>query len=147
MVQKFLNKSFKGTILAMLRFANKVFFRLSHKTKAGFNYHPLIPYGFYAPWVTDVDFLRVHEKIKTNTLVDIYKCYELWKLVEETEKVEGCLVEVGVWRGGSGAVIASKVAALGSHAAVYLCDTFTGVVKAGSKDSAYEGGEHADTSD
>jgi O-methyltransferase len=29
---------------------------------------------------------------------------------------------------------------------VYLCDTFTGVVKASSKDNGYTGGEHSDTS-
>jgi len=28
---------------------------------------------------------------------------------------------------------------------VYLCDTFEGVVKAGALDTAYKGGEHADT--
>ena len=28
----------------------------------------------------------------------------------------------------------------------YLCDTFKGVVKAGSHDTAYKGGEHANTS-
>lgn len=29
---------------------------------------------------------------------------------------------------------------------VYLCDTFTGVVKASGRDSLYKGGEHSDTS-
>ena len=32
-------------------------------------------------------------------------------------------------------------------ATVYLCDTFQGVVKAGSSDRHYSGGEHADTSE
>jgi O-methyltransferase len=30
---------------------------------------------------------------------------------------------------------------------VFLCDTFTGVVKAGHSDDAYKGGEHADTAE
>ena len=34
----------------------------------------------------------------------------------------------------------------GARSDVYLCDTFTGVVKAGVNDGWYQGGEHADTS-
>ena len=34
----------------------------------------------------------------------------------------------------------------GLPATVFLCDTFTGVVKAGAKDGEYTGGEHSDTS-
>ena len=33
-----------------------------------------------------------------------------------------------------------------SGSKVFVCDTFSGVVKAGAKDSGYVGGEHADTS-
>lgn len=41
----------------------------------------------------------------------------------------------------------AKTALIGGSAdPVYLCDTFEGVVKAGSNDSVYKGGEHADTS-
>jgi O-methyltransferase len=35
---------------------------------------------------------------------------------------------------------------LGCGQNVYLCDTFSGVVKAGPKDPGYRGGEHSDTS-
>lgn len=35
---------------------------------------------------------------------------------------------------------------MGSSEPVYLCDTFTGVVKASAKDNLYAGGEHSDTS-
>jgi hypothetical protein len=55
-------------------------------------------------------------------------------------------MEVGVWRGGSGALIASQSARLIPSAQVFLCDTFTGVVKTGAQDSIYEDGMHADTS-
>jgi len=56
------------------------------------------------------------------------------------------LIEVGVWRGGTGALIAKQAKLNDIKGKVYLCDTFTGVVKAGEKDSSYKGGEHADTS-
>lgn len=50
-------------------------------------------------------------------------------------------------RGGSGCLIAKKVKLLNISSQVFLCDTFTGVVKAGKSDDAYQGGEHADTAE
>ena len=48
-------------------------------------------------------------------------------------------------RGGTGALIAKQAKNCGIGDMIYLCDTFTGVVKAGPNDSAYKGGEHKDT--
>ncbi len=110
------------------------------------DYEFVLPYANYAPWVSDKCFNQTYEKIKNYSLVDKYRCYELWQLVDETSKLEGALIEVGVWRGGSGALIANKAKLSGITDNVYLCDTFAGVVKAGKKDSRYKGGEHADTS-
>ena len=42
--------------------------------------------------------------------------------------------------------LARKALLLGLSAPLYLCDTFTGVVKASERDSVYKGGEHSDTS-
>jgi O-methyltransferase len=103
------------------------------------------PVADYAPWATDQEFVQTYGVIKPYTLVDIYRCYELWSLVAQSAKLEGSILEVGVWRGGSGALIATKAALCGITEKVYLCDTFTGVVKATAQDSKYRGGEHADT--
>jgi O-methyltransferase len=65
--------------------------------------------------------------------------------VKKNEHLKGDIVEVGVWRGGTGALLA-KAAESYSNCKVYLADTFTGVVKASSQDTTYKGGEHADTS-
>lgn len=54
-------------------------------------------------------------------------------------------MEVGVWRGGTGAILAEAIKGI-TDKKVFLADTFTGVVKAGEKDTNYQGGEHADTS-
>lgn len=103
--------------------------------------------SIYSPWLTDEDFLYYFNKIKNNTLVDKQRCYELWTLVEQASKLkEGIFLEVGVWRGGTGALIAKKARLLGLEENVYLCDTFEGVVKATDKDNIYIGGEHSDTS-
>jgi O-methyltransferase len=109
-------------------------------------YQRISPLADYAPWKKDVEFLDIFKKIKRYTLVDIYRCYELWALVEQISKLEGSIIEVGVWRGGTGALIAKKAELCGIKENVYLCDTFTGVVKASSQDSLYKGGEHRDTS-
>jgi len=105
------------------------------------------PRATYSPWNTDSAFREVYERASDHTLVDIYRCYELWSLVHEVASVPGALIEVGVWRGGTGALIAKAAKLAGIADPVYLCDTFSGVPKAGSRDPAYRGGEHADTSE
>lgn len=90
--------------------------------------------------------MSAYQAVFDYTLVDIYRCYELWTLVEQSQKIPGAIIEVGVWRGGTGALLARKAQLCGSTEKVYLCDTFTGVVKAGPEDGFYKGGEHADTS-
>jgi O-methyltransferase len=109
-------------------------------------YEVVCPLPTYAPWNLDHEFLSAYELIRHNTLVDIYRCWELWTLVGQAAKRGGGILEVGVWRGGTGALMAKRALSAGIKDPVYLCDTFEGVVKAGSHDSQYKGGEHSDTS-
>ncbi|HSX13491.1 MAG TPA: TylF/MycF/NovP-related O-methyltransferase [Chlamydiales bacterium] len=102
--------------------------------------------SFYAPWKEDREFNECFPIVQVHTMVDKHRCYELWDLVEQSAKLEGALIEIGVWRGGTGAVIARKAALCKISDPVYLCDTFSGVVKASGKDASYVGGEHKDTS-
>lgn len=105
------------------------------------------PIATYSPWNKDDLFQAAFSSIKDFTLVDIYRCFELWKLVEQVAKLpSGSLIEIGAWRGGTGALIARQAQNYGIQETVFLCDTFTGVVKAGESDSTYKNGEHADTS-
>ncbi len=104
------------------------------------------PVMTYAPWYADEEFKRVHNVAKKNTLVDIWRCYELWTALGELIEVPGAVLEVGVWRGGSGAILAARAAALNIQDSVFLCDTWAGVVKTGDVDTYYHGGEHDDTS-
>lgn len=119
---------------------------LIKKPKKAKNYELILPAALYAPWLSDISFNKVYKTIKKYTLVDKYRCYELWQLVAQTAKLQGALIEVGVWRGGSGALIAKKTKLVGIKDNVYLCDTFKGVVKAGTNDSIYKGGEHSNAS-
>lgn len=115
-----------------------------------YSYEKISPLASLAPWHNDKDFTQIFNIIKNGkTLVDIYRCYELWTLIEEVQKIpeKGGFIEIGVWRGGTTALIAKKLKLLGSTEKVYSADTFHGVVKADSRhDFAYKGGEHADTS-
>lgn len=109
-------------------------------------YGAILTGATYSPWYADAEFMRVYAAIAQNTMVDLYRCYELWRLVDQLRDIPGDLLEIGVWRGGSGALIAKRAANSGIDGVVFLCDTFAGVVKAGQQDNSYVGGEHADTS-
>jgi O-methyltransferase len=109
-----------------------------------FTHHRILPFATLAPWLDDGEFLALYQHIKSYTLVDLYRCYELYCLAKQSLRVSGCFLEVGVWRGGTGALIGRVASSSGRR--TYLADTFCGVVKAGDRDPRYVGGEHADTS-
>lgn len=110
--------------------------------------HPVIPFSDYSPWLNDQEFQDTFRKVGKNTLItEPQRMYELWQLAKEVSHLEGDMLEVGSWRGGSGALIAIASKAKENNTKVYLCDTFEGVVKAGELDNVYENQEHADTSD
>ena len=109
-------------------------------------YENVLPSATYAPWNLAAQFVSTYNAVRDYTLVDIYRCWELWTLVGQAAKLKGGIVEVGVWRGGTGALMAQRARLAGIKDPVYLCDTFEGVVKAGSQDTFYKGGEHSDTS-
>jgi O-methyltransferase len=137
------------------------------------------PVANYRPWDIDPEFQALYGEIRDNTMVDIYRLWILWVLARRAANPwaravppagtappdasavppagPGAVLEVGSWRGGSGAVLARAARprpAAGTsdetadHPAprVYLADTFAGVVKAGERDSYYQGGEHNNTS-
>jgi O-methyltransferase len=105
----------------------------------------LISWATYSPWLGDARFRACHEAVRGHTLVDLYRCWELWHLLGQVREVDGDILEVGTWRGGTGALLGRRAADLGLAAEIFLCDTFTGVVKTGAADRNYRGGEHADT--
>ena len=104
------------------------------------------PIGTYAPWQSDDEFQRAYHAVRRNTLVDVWRLWELWSLLGEVADVPGGVLEVGVWRGGSGALMATRASALGIADPVFLCDTWQGVVKTGAMDIYYRDGKHSDTS-
>ena len=113
---------------------------------AEFSHSIVIPHASYSPWLNSAAFAAAYDKIRLNTMVDIYRCYELWSLVGQLAQLEGDIIEVGVWRGGTGCLMAHQAQSRWTEKRVFLCDTFAGVVKTGGNDAYYQGGEHSDTS-
>ena len=111
-----------------------------------FPHSTLVSRATYSPWYGDSAFMSAFTTLQPLTLVDIYRCHEIWDLLLQTVYVPGDAIEIGVWKGGTGGLIAARLVQLGSAKSVVLCDTFAGVVKASDKDTLYQGGEHADTS-
>src|SRR5213076_2286758 len=57
-------------------------------------YAPVQPTATYSPWNNDRAFQATFAAIKAYTLVDNYRCFELWKLVEQAAKLEsGSIIE------------------------------------------------------
>jgi O-methyltransferase len=134
--------AFRKTLLADLRQVRMT------QLKPGFSHEQVIPHATYAPWRDDQKFLACYDRVRTNTLVDVYRCYELWQLAHQMGPESGHILEVGTWRGGTAAILG--VAAQGSRTErhLWIADTFAGVVKTNSAiDTLYKGGEHSDTSE
>lgn len=108
-------------------------------------YGPVQPIADYRPWELDSAFQRAAELCRSHTKVDEYRLWELWQLIGQIAPLEGDILEVGVWRGGSAGLMGLALDTLNLKRHLWLADTFEGVVKAGPKDDYYKGGEHADT--
>ena len=106
------------------------------------------PVATYMPWDADDAFRALYAKVSAHTLVDAMRGYELVRLVEQVAPLTGDVIEVGVWRGGTAALLGEAMQRYcqPDTCHLWLADTFSGVVKAGSRDPYYTGGEHSDTS-
>lgn len=109
--------------------------------KTHFAHTPVLPTATYSPWLEDKTFQKWYRLAASNTLVDEYRCFELWQLAKQAISRTGDVLEVGVWRGGTGTLISGAIQASGKT--VYLADTFSGVVKVSEKDSVYSNGLHS----
>lgn len=122
-------------------------FENAFKKYKSFSYELINARIKYSPWVDDEDFNKVYNIIRNKkyTLVDEKRCWELWDIINNVKVLNGDLIEVGAWRGGTAGLIAKKYSLIGGKNTIYICDTFEGVVKATKEDPFYFNGEHANT--
>lgn len=99
-------------------------------------------YPYDSPWIDDEEFTLIYEKIRSNTLVDRTRCYSLYLLMSQINKISGDILEVGTWRGGTAGIFTS----FAPKKTVYLADTFVGVVKSSDWEH-YQDKAHNDTSE
>ena len=108
-------------------------------------YSVIIPENFYSPWIKDISFNKVFKKIQWNTRIDKYRLFSIWELMEQTKNLNGDIIEIGIWRGGSGCLIAKKAQLLKLNSRIFLCDTFTGLVKSSNKDPYFKNNRLSDS--
>ncbi len=106
----------------------------------------IITESFYTPWKLDKKFQETLKQIKKNTKCDFYRLYNLWQLIDEVSHLNGDIIEIGVWKGGSGCLIAKKIALLNLKSKIFLCDSFTGIKKTSKKDPYFKDHQVSDTS-
>ena len=121
--------------------------------KTSFKHNFNISFATYSPWKEDTEFQQVYKQIKKKTTIDIYRCYELWSLLNQVKNMDGDLIEIGTYKGGSAALIIKRISdqinrdSSAHKEKVFLCDTFYGVVKSSKNhDNHYTNFEHNDTS-
>jgi O-methyltransferase len=113
--------------------------------RPGVFHEQVIPNASYAPWRQDAVFKKLMDVVRGRTMVDEYRCYELFDLGRQLGNLRGDVLEVGVWRGGTAAILACSQM-VGALERLWLADTFCGVAMASDRDTNYVGGEHSDTS-
>jgi len=81
------------------------------------------------------------KEVTKNTLVDYPRLYKLERFIKRTEKLEGEIAEVGVYKGGTAYLICSL-----TQKHVYLFDTFEGMPEVDATKDTHHKGDFADTS-
>jgi O-methyltransferase len=117
-----------------------IYKKIINVKKYSMSHSIIIPSATYSPWNDNREFMNVVKEIKSKTVLDIMRLYELWYLDDQLKHVEGEYIEIGTYKGGSAALIAKK----NSNSTFFVCDTFQGVASASEHDNKYLGGEHSD---
>lgn len=84
-------------------------------------YQPL-----YSPWLGDAEFEALFAVADGHTLVSRDRCFVLWKTLEQALRVPGSVMECGVFRGGTAALIAQVLTNAGAARRLSLFDSFEG---------------------
>ena len=81
-----------------------------------YDHSPIHSYPYDSPWLNDADFSAIYEKVRDHTLVDRARCHSLYLLAKQFQDIEGDVLEIGVWRGGTAGILTSML----SQSTVFL---------------------------
>ncbi len=98
----------------------------------------------FEPWLGYGDFAAAFDGVNNKTLVSADRCYLLWRLARHSRQLKGDFIECGVYRGGTGLLLARSMSAKQS---LWLFDSFEGLSEASQeKGDIYRRGDFNDTS-
>ncbi len=93
-------------------------------------------------WSNSPEFQLFYKEIEGRTIVDQDRCFMLYQLARSTNSLKGDAAEVGVYKGGTGKLLAKTC----PNKTVYLFDTFTGEPAENPEIDFHKKGDFADTS-
>ncbi len=99
----------------------------------------------YSPWLSE-EFKSYYSVAATRTLVSIDRCYVIYILLKQSISLAGDIVECGVYKGGTAAMIAKVIRESGATKKFFLFDTFSGMPKTDLSRDLHKEGDFADTS-
>ncbi len=81
----------------------------------------------FSPWLGLAGFERYRRRIRDYTMVRRDSCYVLQKSLEQALRLEGDVVECGVFRGGTALLESMVIASSGRPRGLHLFDSFQGM--------------------
>jgi len=78
-------------------------------------------------WKEDEIFQSIMEELKSNTMVDLIRCFMLYQLAIQAAPISGNVAEVGVWKGGTAKLLEIAFESRGCKKNIHLFDTFSGL--------------------
>jgi len=99
----------------------------------------------YLPWLSPA-FDHIFDQANAgSTLVSRDRLYVLHQMLLQTDQVHGDVVECGVYKGGSAAMLAYDLETLGSYRRLHLFDTFSGMPATDPERDWHKAGDFSDT--
>ncbi|HDL64802.1 MAG TPA: hypothetical protein ENH12_05370 [Proteobacteria bacterium] len=93
-------------------------------------------------WAGDGVFLSLFKEIEDRTLVSIDRCFNLFQLARYAAHREGDIAEVGVYRGGTGRLLARTC----PKKTIHLFDTFSGMPETDGEIDLHKKDDFSDSS-
>jgi O-methyltransferase len=103
------------------------------------------PQPLHSPWNSE-SFDKYFAMASPRTLVSRDRCYVLERMVRQTLTVPGDIIECGVYKGGTAAMIARILEECASEKKLYLFDTFEGMPETDGERDWHKKGDFSDTS-
>jgi O-methyltransferase len=112
---------------------------------------PVVDAGLYqplfSPWVGLSAFEEHYAVVRKHTLVSRDRCHLLWRTLQQAGRLNGVIVECGVFRGGTALLAARTLAAAGqAERPLHLFDSFQGMADDTAAEESFRPGDLGRTS-